>query len=86
MSALSEHIHQKLIERIRQPLAAHRTDPSGTCSCGAEGVSDHPRHVAEKIIEALGLKADGVDEVKKQIRYAGAWLDLELTTLEGAEI
>jgi hypothetical protein len=27
----------------------------------------------------------GIDEVKKQIRYASAWFDWELTKLEGSE-
>jgi hypothetical protein len=27
---------------------------------------------------------DGIDEVKKQIRYASAWFDWELTKVEGA--
>jgi hypothetical protein len=33
----------------------------------------------------LDLKADGADHIKKQIRYAGAWFDWELTQLVGAE-
>ena len=41
--------------------------------------------MAEQIVDGLGLKAEGIDEVKKRIRYASAWLDWELTTLEGAE-
>jgi hypothetical protein len=50
-----------------------------------EGISDHPRHVAEQIIDRLGLKPDNIDDVKQQIRYATAWFDWELTKLEGAE-
>ena len=52
---------------------------------GREGIPDHPRHVAEHIIDRLGLKPDNIDDVKQQIRYATAWFDWELTKLEGAE-
>jgi len=85
-----EHIRQSLIERIRQIVADHRAGGLGpdarlTCSCGAEGLCDHPRHVAEQIVDGLGLKPHSIDEVKKRIRYATASLDWELTQLEGAE-
>ncbi|HYB80744.1 MAG TPA: hypothetical protein VED43_03645 [Mycobacterium sp.] len=84
-----EHIHQQLVERVRQIIDDHRADgrwPDGRlpCSCGAEGLSDHPRHVADRILDGLGVKPD-VDEVKKRIRYVSAWFDWELTQLEGAE-
>ena len=85
-----EHIRQSLIERIRQIIDNHRAGGLGpdarlTCSCGAEGLSDHPRHVAEQIVDGLGLKPHSIDEVKKRIRYASTWFDWELTQLEGAE-
>ena len=85
-----EHIRQSLIERIRQIIDNHRAGGLGpdarlTCSCGAEALSDHPRHVAEQIVDGLGLKPHSIDEVKKRIRYATASLDWELTQLEGAE-
>jgi len=84
-----EHIHQRLVERVRQIIDDHRADGLGragrlTCSCGAEGLSDHPRHVAERILDGLAVKPD-IDEVKKRVRYASAWFDWELTQLEGAE-
>ncbi|HME78523.1 MAG TPA: hypothetical protein VKI00_23615 [Mycobacterium sp.] len=85
-----EHIRRSLIERIRQIVADHRADGLGpdarlACSCGAQGLCDHPRHVAEKIVDGLALEPDSIDEVKNRIRYASAWFDWELTKLEGAE-
>ncbi|WP_156738213.1 MULTISPECIES: hypothetical protein [unclassified Mycobacterium] len=84
-----EHFERRLVERVRHIIDDHRAGnpgPDGTspCSCGAEGVSDHSRHVAEEIVEGLAVKPH-VDDVKKRIRYATAWLDWELTLLEGAE-
>lgn len=85
----SGHFHQRLVERVRQIIDDHRLghlgpDGRSTCGCGAEGLSDHPRHVAEKILEQLAVKPD-IDEVKKRIRYASAWFDWEVTLMEGAE-
>ena len=85
-----EHIRQPLVERIRQIIDDHRVcgfgaDARLTCSCGAEGLSDHPRHVAEQIVDGLGLKPHSIDEVKKRIRYTTASLNWELTKLEGIE-
>jgi len=90
MADPAERIRQSLIERIRRIIDAHRADGIGpyaplTCSCGAQGLSDHPRHVAEQIVDGLGLKPHSIDEVKKRIQYATASLDWELTKLEGAE-
>jgi hypothetical protein len=90
MATPIEHIRQSLIDRIRQIIDDHRADGLGpdaglTCSCGAEGLTDHPRHVAEQIVEGLGLKPHSIDEANKQIRYATASLNWELTKLEGAE-
>ena len=84
-----EHFHQRLVERVGQIIDDHRPGDRGgdgtlTCGCGAEGLSDHPRHVAEKILDGLAVKPD-IDQVKKRIRYASAWFDWELTLLEGAE-
>jgi GGDEF domain-containing protein len=86
----AERIRQTLIERIRQVVAQHREsrdadDAQVTCSCGAAGISDFPSHVAEQIVDGLDLKAEARDHAKKQIRYATAWFDWELTQLEGAE-
>jgi hypothetical protein len=85
-----EHIRQALIKRIRGIVEEHRTvgrgdDAQVACSCGAHGLSDHPGHVAEQIVDGLDLKVDAVDHIKKQIRYASAWFDWELTQLEGVE-
>jgi len=87
----AERIHQALIERIRAIVAKHRASGDGNdgqvaCSCGAERLSDYPRHLAEQIVDALDLKAEATDHMKKQIRYATAWFDWELTQLEGAQI
>ena len=86
----AERIRQTLIERIRQILDEHREsgDPDDAqvdCSCGAHGLSDYPRHVAERIVVGLDLKAEAADQVQQQIRYATAWFDWELTQLEGAQ-
>jgi hypothetical protein len=79
-----------LVEPIRQVIDGHRETGSGdesgvACSCGAKGLSDHPRHVAQQVVERLGLRPERIDDAKKHIRYATAWLDWELTKLEGAE-
>ena len=89
MAGPIEHIRQTLVDRIRQIVDDHRAhgraaDAQLTCSCGAEGLTDHPLHVAEQIVDGLGLKPQSIDEAKKQIRYATASLDWELTKLEGA--
>jgi hypothetical protein len=54
------------------------------CSCGAQGISQHSRHVAGQIVDQLGLKPE-IDEVKKRIRYPSAIFDWELTQIEGAQ-
>jgi hypothetical protein len=69
---------------LREIIEDHRASEE-SCSCGAEGLSDHSRHVAEQILDRLGLKPEAVDDAKKQIRYATAWLDWELTKIEGAQ-
>ncbi|HME74452.1 MAG TPA: hypothetical protein VKI00_02000 [Mycobacterium sp.] len=86
----AERIRHTLIERIRQIIDEHRASGDGddaevTCSCGTQGLSDYPRHLAEQIIDGLDLKAEATDHVKNQIRYATAWFDWELTELEGAQ-
>jgi hypothetical protein len=89
-----------LIERIRRIIEQHRevdrdrderlreeqrADASGVaCGCRAEGLSDHPRHVAEEIVERLQLRPES-NKVRNEIRYASAWFDDELTKLEGTE-
>jgi hypothetical protein len=86
----AERIRQTLIGRVRQIVDEHRESHGGddaqtACTCGATGLSDYGRHVAEQIVDGLDLKAEARDHVKRQIRYATAWLDWELTELEGAE-
>ena len=75
------------VDHLRQVLAGHRVEShdqsSGVaCSCGAQGLPDHPRHLAEEIVDQLGLRREGVS---REIRYVSAWFDDELTKLEGAE-
>jgi hypothetical protein len=60
-------------------------DAEASCSCGAKRLTDHSGHVAERILDRLGLEPETVDEAKKRIRYATAWLDWELTKAEGAQ-
>ena len=78
-----------LIERISRIIEHHtariRDDGVVACSCGAEDVSDHPRHVTEQIVDHLRLSPEKVSDVRNQIRYVSAWFDDELTKLEGAE-
>ena len=74
-----EHIRQ-IIDRHRQEDRADRA--SSACRCGAEAPADHAGHVAEEIVNELGLKAE---HARDQMRYVSAWLDDELTKLEGAE-
>jgi len=92
MSDPAERIRHTLIERIRQIIDEHRVSGDGdrddtevVCSCGTQGLSDYPRHLAEQIIDGLDLKTEATDRVKNQIRYATAWFDAELTQLEGAQ-
>ena len=85
-----ERARHKLIELIRQVIADHQPrgrgdDADVSCSCGAQRVSDYPGHVAEQIVDTLGLKPADIDEVKRRARYASAWFDWQLTLLEGAE-
>jgi hypothetical protein len=86
----AKRIRRTLIERIRQIIDEHSEshDPASdqpACSCGAQPLSDYPRHVAEQIVVGLDLRAEGTDHLEKQIRYATAWFDWELTKLEGAQ-
>jgi hypothetical protein len=79
-----------LIRDLREVIETHRAvghveDSTASCNCGAEGLSDHSRHVAEQILDRLGLEPISIDQAKKRIRYATAWLDWELTKVEGAQ-
>jgi hypothetical protein len=81
-----------LIERIRRIIEQHREverddaddAPGVACGCLAKGLSDHPRHVSEEIVERLQLRPES-NKVRNEIRYASAWFDDELTKLEGTE-
>jgi hypothetical protein len=83
-----------LIAHIREVIAQHGKrvwddDRGLSCRCGATHLSDHSSHVAQEIVNRLGLRRESVDNtmnvVGGKIRYASAWLDEELTVLEGAE-
>jgi hypothetical protein len=77
-------------EHIRQIVDHHckddRADGAGrSCGCGAEGLPDHSHHVAQEIVDRLGLTQESADDRSRKIRYVSAWFDDELTKLEGAE-
>jgi len=79
-----------LIERNRQIIDHHGQDDHAgdaaiSCACGAARLSDHPRHVAEEIVNRLRLRPEYVSNVRKEIRFVSAVFDAELTKLEGAE-
>jgi hypothetical protein len=59
-------------DRIRQILERHHP----------YGQSDHARDVAEDIVAQLALRRENVEN---KMRYVSAWVDGELTNLEGAE-
>jgi hypothetical protein len=78
------------LRALREVIEDHRAvrnvdDPDVSCSCGAEALSDHSDHLAERILDRLGLKPETVNDAKRQIRYATAWFDWELTKFEGAQ-
>jgi hypothetical protein len=83
-----------LVAHIREVIDQHgkrdRHDDGGLrCDCGATHLSDHSSHVAQAIVDRLGLRAESVDNAKRavsdKVRYASALFDQELTVLEGAE-
>jgi hypothetical protein len=80
---IEQHREVDRDERLREEQSADA--PGVACSCLAEGPSDHPRHVAEQIVDRLKLRPESVNNVRNKIRYASAWFDDELTKLEGAE-
>ena len=88
MISPQQHVREKLAERIGRIVADHREidgDSDVVCSCGVHGLYDHSRHVADEIVDQLGLMPDVVDEAKRRIRYVSAVLDWELTKTEGAQ-
>ena len=52
------------------------------CGCGAASLPDRSRHMAQQIVDSLGLRKEAVGT---EIRYVSAWFDDELRKLEGAE-
>ena len=61
-----------LVERIRRVIEQHREvdrddTPGVGCGCRAQGLSDHPRHVAEEIGDRLKLRPQSVDNVRNKI-------------------
>src|SRR4029079_87574 len=75
---------------IRQIIAHHRKDDRDdgarrSCGCGAEGLPDHSHHLAQEIVDRLGLTQESAGDRSSKIRYFSAWFDDELTKLEGAE-
>ena len=44
-----------------------------------------PRHLAQEIVDRLGLTQESAGDRSSKIRYVSAWFDDELTKLEGAE-
>ncbi len=79
----------ELVRRIIDQHARQTNDEGvlvdGGCNCGATGLSDHARHVAESIVDGLKLRQEAVDDLGKRLRYVSAVFDDELTKLEGAE-
>jgi NADH/NAD ratio-sensing transcriptional regulator Rex len=76
-----------LVEHIRRLLDDHRIYDQGNaavvgCGCGAASLQNHPRRVAQQIVDSLDLRKEAVGN---EIRYVSAWFDDELTKLEGAE-
>jgi len=83
-----------LIAHIREVIDQHAKcdacdDGELSCGCGATGLSDHSSHVAQAIVDRLGLRRESADNVRKavsdEVRYVSALFDEELTVLEGAE-
>jgi hypothetical protein len=83
-----------LIAHIRDVIDQHAKrdchDDGGLgCGCGATHLTDHSSHVAQAIVDRLGLKRESAENVRTavsdKVRYASALFDEELTVLEGAE-
>jgi hypothetical protein len=83
-----------LIAHIRDVIDEHamrdcHDDGGLRCRCGATRLSDHSSHVAQAIVNRLGLRRESVDNARKavsdKVRYVSALFDEELTVLEGAE-
>jgi hypothetical protein len=83
-----------LIAHIREVIDQHgkrdwHDDGGLSCDCGATHLSDHSSHVAQAIVNRLGLRKESIDNARKavgdKVRYVSALFDEELTILEGAE-
>ena len=44
-----------------------------------------PRHLAQEIVDRLGLTQESAGDRSRKVRYVSAWFDDDLTKLEGAE-
>ena len=83
-----------LIGHIREVIDEHRKrdcddDGGASCGCGATHLPDHSSHVAQAIVDRLGLRRERAENAEKavsdKVRYVSALFDEELTILEGAE-
>lgn len=83
-----------LIAHIREVIDDHgkrdcHDDGGLSCGCGATHLSDHSGHLAQAIVNRLGLRPESAENVRKavgdRVRYVSALFDEELTVLEGAE-
>ena len=64
MTDPSEHLGQ-IIDQHREH---ERNGGSGCCcGCGAEGLPDHSRHVAQAIVDRLGLTRESADDLSGKI-------------------
>ena len=50
-----------------------------------KGNHNTPRHLAQEIVDRLGLTQESAGDRSRKIRYVSAWFDDELAKLEGAE-
>jgi hypothetical protein len=83
-----------LIAHIREVIVDHskcdrRVEDGVSCRCGAMHLADHSGHLAQAIVDRLGLRQESAEDVGRavgdRVRYVSAVLDEELTVLEGAE-
>jgi hypothetical protein len=86
MTDLIAHIREVIDQH---GMRDHHDDGALSCDCGATHLSDHSSHVAQAIVDRLGLRREAADNVRKavsdKVRYVSALFDEELTVLEGAE-
>jgi hypothetical protein len=86
MTDLIAHIREVIDEQAKRDTS---DDGESSCSCVAKEFSDRSTHVAQAIVNRLGLRREAAENAKRvvgdKIRYVSALFDQELTTLEGAE-